>query len=329
MYKLLVVRGLDTTVEILDKIKKTGCECIICDDKDAFDIIKFAAFDAVISSYYCEHFKNGELLAYVRLKSMDVPFIYISKINSSNIILEAFKKGASDFISYPCTADEINLVIKNNLMRKKINGIRTRLILDSGEKAEELETIKEEQLYDMLGTLINVMEAKDTYTTGHCRRVADYSAMIAKALGLTPEMSEKIYISSLLHDIGKIGVPESILQKPGKLTFEEYEIVKKHPELGYNILKPVIKDEFILKGVLQHHERIDGKGYPDALCGRDIALSARIISIADSYDAMTSNRVYRQRLSNEAILNELVLNTGKQFDERASQAFMKAINLSA
>lgn len=329
MYKLLVIRGLDITDEILDIIKETGYEYVVCEDKDAFDIMKFATFNAVICGYNCECFKNGEILTYVRLKSTNMPFIYVSKTDSSNIILDTFKKGASDFISYPCTAEEIGLVIKNNLLRSKINGIRTGLILESGEKAEELETIKEEQLYDMLGTLINIMEAKDTYTTGHCKRVADYSTMIAKALGLTPEMVEKIYVSSLLHDVGKIGVPESILQKPGKLTFEEYEIVKKHPALGYNILKPVIKDEFILAGVLQHHERIDGKGYPDGITGREMALSARIISIADSYDAMTSNRVYRKRLSNEAILNELVINTGKQFDERASEAFMKVINISA
>jgi HD-GYP domain-containing protein (c-di-GMP phosphodiesterase class II) len=131
-------------------------------------------------------------------------------------------------------------------------------------------------------------------------------------------------VSALLHDIGKIAVPEDILKKPGSLTSEEFAIIKKHPTIGTELVKELKNFNEISKGILFHHERIDGHGYPNGTGGSDIPLTARIIAVADSFDAMTSNRPYRSRLSDQAAMDEILKNQGKQFDEKVAQAFYEA-----
>lgn len=167
---------------------------------------------------------------------------------------------------------------------------------------------------DFMMALAKAVDAKDHYTSGHSVRVAQYSREIAKRMGKSPEEQEEIYTLGLLHDIGKIGVPESIINKNGRLTDEEFETIKEHPVMGYDILKNVKELPTLAVGARWHHERYDGRGYPDGLSGESIPLEARIIGVADAYDAMTSNRAYSSVRPQEQVRAEIVRCKGSQFD---------------
>lgn len=185
------------------------------------------------------------------------------------------------------------------------------------EKQKQLQRVT----LQTITTIANIIDAKDEYTKGHSQRVADYSAAIAKELGYDEEYVNNVRYIGLLHDIGKIGIPDSILNKPGKLTDEEFELMKRHVEIGGNILKDnrMIKD--LSDGARYHHERYDGRGYMQHLKGEEIPEIARIIGLADAYDAMTSNRVYRKRLTDEQVITELERCAGSQFDPRIAAVF--------
>lgn len=167
---------------------------------------------------------------------------------------------------------------------------------------------------DALRTIANTIDAKDAYTNGHSLRVAEYSREIAKRIGFSEMEQERIYYVGLMHDIGKIGIPDAILNKPGKLSDEEFEIMKNHASIGEEILMGFNAVPDVGQGAASHHERYDGKGYPDGLSGEMIPLVARIICVADSFDAMATKRAYRAPMSKEFILSELEANKGKQFD---------------
>ena len=162
--------------------------------------------------------------------------------------------------------------------------------------------------------LASAIDAKDKYTHGHSRRVAEYSEMIAEIYGKSDRECREIYIAGLLHDVGKIGVPGSIINKNGKLTDEEFAVIKTHPAIGADILKKIGQAPFISIGARYHHERYNGKGYPEGLSGEDIPEIARIIAVADAYDAMTSKRSYRDSLPQEVVRNEIEKGIGAQFD---------------
>ena len=172
----------------------------------------------------------------------------------------------------------------------------------------------------------NSIEAKDTYTKSHCDRVTMFSILIGKKMELSKEELIDLEYASLLHDIGKINIPDDILNKKEKLTKEEYETIKKHPETGYEITNHV---KFLRKSariILEHHERIDGNGYPKGLKGQDIEKLAKIIAVADSFDAMTSERTYRKRpLPEKVAIKELINNKGTQFDEQVVDIFVKLL----
>lgn len=176
-----------------------------------------------------------------------------------------------------------------------------------------------------ISTFINFIEAKDPNTKGHSERVAKYSYMIAQRMGYSALECNRIYYIALMHDCGKISIPVAILQKPSKLTDEEYEEIKNHTTYGNKMLRDFTSIEDISLGALYHHERYDGKGYPTGLSGEDIPMIARIICVADSLDAMSSNRCYRSRLSKEDIIKELIDNKGKQFDPVVVEHVVKLI----
>ncbi|XZE46295.1 HD-GYP domain-containing protein [Pirellulaceae bacterium SH467] len=189
----------------------------------------------------------------------------------------------------------------------------------------ELFREQENLLTGVIRAVINAIDAKDTYTCGHSDRVALFAKAIAMQMGLEQEECERIYMSGLLHDVGKIGVPDSILGKPGKLTDEEFAAVKKHPEIGYQILKHLTPLEYVLPGVLHHHEAVNGKGYPAGLVGEAIPLQGRILAVADAYDAMTSDRPYRKGMPSEKAEAILRSESGVTWDEMAVQAILNCI----
>ena len=175
----------------------------------------------------------------------------------------------------------------------------------------------------LLHSLTSAVDAKDAYTCGHSERVALLSRTLAQEAQLPDAIVERVYMAGLLHDVGKIGVPEAVLQKTGKLTTEEFEQIKKHPEIGARILRDIKQIEDIIPGVMHHHERYDGKGYPSMLSGENIPLFGRIICLADCFDAMTSSRTYRKALPLEVALTEIRRCGGTQFDPSLTDVFLR------
>lgn len=190
---------------------------------------------------------------------------------------------------------------------------------DSRKKLDSLnETI--------LGILAKTIDAKDKYTKGHSVRVAEYSRELAKRMGKSEEEQKEIYNVALLHDIGKIRIPNSLINKPGKLTKEEYDLIKLHPVAGYHILKDISENQVLSIGAKFHHERYDGTGYPNGLSGDNIPEYARIIGVADSYDAMASNRSYRNALPQDVVRSEIEKGRGTQFDPRIADIMLQLID---
>ena len=184
----------------------------------------------------------------------------------------------------------------------------------------------EKAIEQTMQTFVNFIEAKDPSTSGHSLRVAEYSRMLAEKLGYTEDECTQIYWIALMHDCGKIYVPDAILTKPGRLTDEEYEIMKKHTVYGAEILRDFTAIDGMGSGALSHHERYDGKGYPNGISGEKIPIIGRIICVSDAFDAMNSRRCYRSSLSEEVIINELKNNRGKQFDPVIVDCLLALIN---
>lgn len=202
-----------------------------------------------------------------------------------------------------------------------------QIVLEETRKQKEREERREENVIKTIETIASAIDAKDEYTGGHSERVAEYAYILSKEIApmynLTPDDILQIRYVALMHDIGKIGVADTILNKSGKLTDEEFSLMKKHVEIGHALLKDMGKDmDGLLDGVRYHHERYDGTGYPDGLKGEEIPLIARVLCLADCYDAMTSNRVYRTRLSNAEVRNEIEACAGKQFDPVLAKVFL-------
>ena len=182
-----------------------------------------------------------------------------------------------------------------------------------------------ELIRESIETFTGFIDAKDPYTNGHSKRVGDYTRLIAKEFGYKGEELNHIYYIALLHDCGKIGVPDAILNKPGKLTDEEFDIIKSHTVRGGEILKSFTSLKDAEMGALYHHERYDGKGYPEGKAGEDIPFVARMICVADSFDAMNSNRVYRKLLTKERIISEIETNKGRQFDPEVADVMLRLL----
>ncbi len=174
-------------------------------------------------------------------------------------------------------------------------------------------------------SLSSSIDEKDTYTSGHSIRVAQYSREIAKRLGRSGEEQKEIYMTGLLHDVGKIGVPDAIINKPSRLSDDEYNMIKNHPVMGARILKNITELPKLVTGARWHHEHFDGTGYPDRLSGMEIPEAARIVAVADAYDAMTSKRSYRDVLSQEYVRGELEKGKGTQFDPQFAEVMIQMI----
>ena len=209
-----------------------------------------------------------------------VPVLLITGLGAREDRIDGIAAGCDDFLTKPVDFEQ--------LIARTRSALRTKALVDELEQAE-----------NVLVSLANALDAKDSYTRGHSERVANYAEALGGAVGLSTDVRRNLKRAGLLHDIGKIGIPLEYLQKPGKLTTEEYEIVKLHPSIGYDICKPLKTMVPLLALIRGHHERLDGKGYPDGLKGAEISVPLRCLSLADIYDALTSDRAYRRALPRE------------------------------
>jgi HD-GYP domain-containing protein (c-di-GMP phosphodiesterase class II) len=221
------------------------------------------------------------------------------------ILIAADKNDAAEFNS-------VDLKLLNNV------GNQCSIFLENAALYHDMQDL----FMGVLHALTRSIDAKDAYTRGHSQRVAELSRDLARRIGLADELCERVYLSGLLHDVGKIGVPEAVLTKPGRLTDEEFAAIKKHPAIGAQILGNIRQLQDIIPGVLFHHERWDGHGYPHLISGENIPLMGRIICVADSFDAMSSTRTYRPALPLETVLAEITRCAGAQFDPALAKVFV-------
>ena len=256
----------------------------------------------------------------------EIPIILLTADDDQDTETRALREGAMDFIKKPFIPDVLILRARNTI---ELTRLQKNLTAEVEKKASEI--IKERDrvermIMQVVKTLSGAIDAKDPYTNGHSLRVAEYAKRIAKKAGYSDTKLMEIYMMALLHDIGKIGVPDTILNKPGKLSSDEYAKVKEHPAIGAKILENISEFPDISVGALYHHERYDGKGYPKGISGEKIPEEARIIAVADCYDALTSNRSYRDMLKPREARERIEKDKGKQFDPRFADIMISMID---
>lgn len=247
-----------------------------------------------------------------------VPVIFLTANEDSDSETKALSLGAMDFIRKPFSSEALKIRVRNLIDFTKL---QKNLHREVTKKTAELKSLS----LHVVHTLAKTIDAKDAYTNGHSERVAAYSREIARRYGYDEERLEELYMIGLLHDVGKIGVPDTIINKPGKLTDEEYMEIKKHPVKGAEILATITEMPKLVNGARWHHERYDGRGYPDGLKGEDIPEEARIIVVADAYDAMTSHRSYRDIIPQDHVKREIENGMGTQFDEKFARIMLEMI----
>lgn len=251
-----------------------------------------------------------------------IPVIFLTADRSVETEVECFRLGATDYISKPFEPNIMRSRIRSTL---ELDGYRRDLQRRLDEKTKEMERITIQAIM----TVANTVDAKDDYTKGHSMRVAAYAGLLARRLGWSDEDVQNIYYVAMLHDVGKIGVPDAVLNKPFRLTDVEFRLIKEHTMMGAEILNDFKMFPNVSVGAKYHHERYDGKGYPEGLAGESIPLVARVIGVVDSYDAMTSNRVYRRRLGDDVVLQELLKGKGTQWDPELVDIFVELLQEGA
>ena len=305
-----------------------GFTCFECGSGvEALDVLAREPVILVLSDLRMPKMDGAMLLREVRERYPDVAVIMITAVAEVEVAVECLGRGAMDYISKPFVREEVRARVRQALERRRLV-LENRQYHHSLEERVRLQARRLEELFiASIQSLADALELKDAYTRGHSVRVSHYSGLIARELGIDGDTVRQLELGGHLHDIGKIGVREDVLNKPGKLTAEEYAHIMTHPVLGWRILLPLLSDSPVsLNVVRSHHERIDGRGVPDGLRGDGIPREARIACVADAFDAMLSGRPYRRaQLTREAALEELQRHAGTQFDPEVVQALLAVV----
>ncbi|MDZ4864204.1 MAG: response regulator [Gemmatimonadota bacterium] len=255
----------------------------------------------------------------------DTAVIMLSGVSNVQTAVTCLDRGALDYIAKPAMVEEVRVRVAKALEKRDLT-LQQRFYQKNLELRVRVQATRIRELFlQGVQTLAHALEAKDSYTRGHSARVSRYAAQTALRLGFTGDRLEEIRLGAELHDIGKIGTREAILNKPGKLTDEEFQHIAEHVVLGERILAPLARENpTVLRIVRNHHERMDGRGFPDKLVGETISIEARIVCVVDAFDAMTTNRAYRDSRLPVDAMKELDRCTPSQFDPDVVQAFKAA-----
>jgi putative two-component system response regulator len=314
-------------------LTKAGHEVTICENgEELLNLLASTsdAIDLLLLDIKMPGLSGLELLERITRKYPAIPVVMLTAFNDLDTGMKAIRLGAADYLTKPVRKEElyncIQRVLENSDKEQKQREIDDENLAIRKKLETELRRTKnslENSSISTLEALAETIEQKDPYTKGHCLRVRKLAVALAKAVNLDEETIQIIEGGALLHDIGKISIPEDILNKTDELTEEEYSIIKTHPEAGVRIITHIPSFKQYIPIVRSHHERIDGKGYPDNLEGKDIPLDVRIVSIADAFDAMTSSRAYRLALPTEIAVEKLKLSAGTQFDAHLVDVFIE------
>ena len=321
-YKIIAV---DDEMGIIDSLKVylrdysiTG----VTDPQEAIEKVKNEHFDLMLLDYIMTPFHGDHVVEEIRKFNKDLYILLLTGHKDLAPPLETIKKlDIQGYCEKSDKFDQLLLLIESGL--KSVE--QMNMIKQINEELADSKELLEKSYLESIEVLRRTVEVKDVYTRGHSDRVSEYSLLIGKKLNLPPEQMKTLKIGALFHDIGKIGIPDAILLKTDKLTDDEYSEIKNHPAIGAHILSNASIFADIIPIVKHHHERYDGKGYPARLAGEDIPYLARIVAVADTFDAMTSRRSYRQALDFDYTMNEIERCKGTQFDPAIADVFLEIL----
>ncbi|MFH2138380.1 MAG: HD domain-containing phosphohydrolase [Candidatus Omnitrophota bacterium] len=342
MLKILVVDDEPEITELLKNFfsRKEYTVFIANNGESALEIVKEQRPHLVFLDIRMPGMNGLNVLKNIRQMDTSIKVIMVTALESDAMVREAYSLGAVDFVRKPFNLEYLERDVIEKVNAKLFGDLRQELdeksklveqLADQLNQISELNSKLKRNFYQTILSLATALEARDQYTHGHSERVDLYSKIIAEELRdnqnwpIDDEFLDNLHVEARLHDIGKIAIPDGVLNKPGKLDDEEFNLIQAHPVKSAKILAPLEDLKENAEVIRHHHERYDGRGYPSALKGEDIPARARIIAVADSYDAMTSNRPYRKALSIEIAMGELEKNKGTQFDAQAVDAFISAI----
>jgi len=327
--RILIVDDEREITEILADLLSTDYECMAAGSaEEALTRLRDNPFELVISDITMPGMSGLEMIPHVKQMSPHTVVVMISGMQTVESAIGALRLGAFDYLMKPFDLRQVEAVVKRALEHYELIVAKQRYE-DHLEELVEQRTAELDHALDSLEdayrstlrALTAALETRDSETHGHSERVVSYSLRLGREYGLNQEELKSLEFGSLLHDIGKIGVPDAILRKPAKLTEEEWARMREHPLHGQQILRGIEFLQGAARVVAQHHEKWDGSGYPLGVSGTDIDICARIFAVADAYDAITSDRVYRRGKSYEAAAEELDEWAGRQFDPKVVEAF--------
>ncbi|MBR2795150.1 MAG: response regulator [Solobacterium sp.] len=310
--KILVIDDDKMSLRLLERVfQKAGMEGVFCQSGDqAFQVLDEGVLpDVILLDVHMPDVSGFDILKRLRVEknTRNVPVVFLTGDEDVKTESLGLSEGAADFIRKPFASEVLIKRLRNIIELNRLHNDMEKEIRSKTEKLQHA-------YIQIVEALAASVDAKDRYTHGHSSRVAAYAREIAKRAGFSQSQQDSIYMMGLLHDVGKIGIQDAIINKNGKLNDEEYAQIKTHPMVGFNILKKITDYPELMIGARYHHERYDGRGYPDGLAGEAIPEVARIIAVADTYDAMTSNRSYRSQMPQAKVRAEIERCRSSQFD---------------
>jgi len=325
MTKILIVDDEEDVRLLLEQIlEKKGYTCVLAVDAgEARDCLKEHDCDLVLCDINMPGESGLELIRDVSAKQRDVAVVMVTGIDDPVVAESVFEVGVFDYVAKPIRRNRILRSVANALRRRELE-IANRAYREDLERmvAERTSQLKE-ALDGIIHAIASTVEIRDPYTAGHQLRVAGLAFAIAREMGFSKAQAEGVRVAGTIHDLGKISVPAEILSRPGLLTEMEFEIIKTHPQAGYDILKDMKFPWPLARIVLQHHERMDGSGYPQGLSGENTLMEARILAVADVVEAMASHRPYRPALGIDVALKKISKNKGVLYDPEVVDACLK------
>ncbi len=293
---------------------------------EALDVLdRVAGIQLIVSDMRMPELDGIGLLEAVRREYPETSVILLSGMSETTTAVDCLHRGAADFLLKPISMNELQARVARVLERRTLV-LENRYYQENLERQVQAQAQRIQELFlQGVQMLARALEAKDAYTRGHSIRVSQYAVGTARRLGFAEAILDSIRLGGELHDIGKIGTREAVLHKPGSLTAEEFRQISEHPLLGERMLSPIARElPEVLRIVRFHHERLDGRGFPDGLRGEKIPIEARIVAVADTFDAITTRRPYRDSRSPEDAVDELRRVAGTQLDPVAVEAFVAA-----
>ena len=325
-YKILIADDSSDIRNLLTRyLEKEHCRVFkAVDGNSAYNKLRDNLYDLCLLDVNMPGQNGIDILRKIKKEnSIDTAIIIMTGYRDISVIIKIMRLGAADYIQKPFHHEELKIVIKRTLEnhRIKLENIRYKYYL---EKEIDKKTIEIKSAYfDIVNAFANTIGIRDHYTGRHAQRVCRIASILGKEIGFNSKEIDKLKIGALLHDIGKIGITDKILRKSSRLTRKEFNEIKKHPQIGYTLIKDIKSLTQVIPYILFHHERYDGCGYPNGLKGNKIPIQGRILALADALEAMTGERPYRKCLSLENVYKEIVNNAGTQFDPEIVEIFIK------